>query len=146
MKRKNFMLTVAAAAVLGAFNPAFAGGGAKHGSADDVSSPPTAVQGQPGTQSGPAVESAKMNPGASADAGLSADAVSADVQHDRTPNRPAATCNSATATRSLAGSLRKRAPSAARTSTRRPASTAATLQTRGVPAVPKAGQRPLFFA
>ena len=73
MKRKNFMLTVAAAAVLGAFNPAFAGGGAKHGSADDVNSPPTAVQGQPGTQSGPAVESAKMNPGTSADAGLSAD-------------------------------------------------------------------------
>jgi hypothetical protein len=34
MKRKNFMLTVAAAAVLGAFNPAFAGGDAKHGSAD----------------------------------------------------------------------------------------------------------------
>ena len=81
MKRKNLMLTVAAAAALGAFNPAFAGGGAKHGSADDVSSPPTAVQGQPGTQSGPAVESAKMNPGASADAGVSApDAgVSADA-------------------------------------------------------------------
>ena len=38
MKRKNLMLTVAAAAVLGAFNPAFAGG-AKHGSADDASSP-----------------------------------------------------------------------------------------------------------
>ena len=81
MKRKNFMLTVAAAAVLGAFNPAFAGGDAKHGSADDVSSPSAAVQGQPGTQSGPAVESAKMNPGASADAGVSApDAgVSADA-------------------------------------------------------------------
>ncbi|HWM43991.1 MAG TPA: hypothetical protein VNP36_16255 [Burkholderiales bacterium] len=70
MKRKNLMLTVAAAAALGAFNPAFAGGGAKHGSADDVSSPPTAVQGQPGTQSGPAIESAETNP----DAGLSADA------------------------------------------------------------------------
>ena len=68
MKRKNFMLTVAAAAVLGAFNPVFAGGGAKHGSADDVSSSPRAEQGQPGTQSGLAVESAKMNPGASADA------------------------------------------------------------------------------
>jgi hypothetical protein len=34
MKRKNFMLGVAAAAILGAFHPAFAGGGAKHGSAD----------------------------------------------------------------------------------------------------------------
>jgi hypothetical protein len=81
MKRKNFMLSVAAAAVLGAFNPAFAGGGAKHGSADDVSSSPRAEQGQPGTQSGPAVESATMNPGPSADAGLSApDAgVSADA-------------------------------------------------------------------
>jgi hypothetical protein len=80
MKRKNLMLTVAAAAVLGAFNPAFAGG-AKHGSADDASSPQSAVQGQPGTQSGPAVESANMNPGASADAGVSApDAgVSADA-------------------------------------------------------------------
>jgi len=73
MKRKNLMLTVAAAAVLGAFNPAFAGGDAKHGAADDVSSPSTAVQGQPGTQSGPAVESATSSPGASADAGLSAD-------------------------------------------------------------------------
>jgi hypothetical protein len=30
MKRKNLMLTVAAAAVLGAFNPAFAGGGSAH--------------------------------------------------------------------------------------------------------------------
>ena len=73
MKRKNLLLTVAASAVLGAFNPAFAGGGAKHGSADDVSSSPRAEQGLPGTQSGPAVESANMNPGASADAGLSAD-------------------------------------------------------------------------
>jgi len=45
MKRKNLMLTVAAAAVLGAFNPAFAGGGAQHGSADDTSSPPRAEQG-----------------------------------------------------------------------------------------------------
>ena len=34
MKRKNLMLTVAASAVLGAFGPAFAGGGAKHSSAD----------------------------------------------------------------------------------------------------------------
>ena len=76
MKRKNLMLTVAAAAVLGAFNPAFAGGGAKHGSAEDMSSPPRAErgqqQGQPGTQSGPAVESAKMNPNASADVNASA--------------------------------------------------------------------------
>ena len=56
MKRKNLMLTVAAAAVLGAFNPAFAGGGAKHGSAEDMSSPPRAEQGLPGTQSGPSID------------------------------------------------------------------------------------------
>ena len=83
MKRKNLMLTVAAAAVLGAFNPAFAGGGAKHGSADDMSSPPRAEQGQPGTQSGPAVESANMNSGASADAGLSADAIGPQASAER---------------------------------------------------------------
>jgi hypothetical protein len=41
MKRKNLLLTVAAAAVLGAFNPAFAGGGAKHGSSADSSYPST---------------------------------------------------------------------------------------------------------
>ena len=39
MKRKNLLLTAAATAVLGAFNPAFAGGGEKHGSAD-ASYPP----------------------------------------------------------------------------------------------------------
>ena len=74
MKRKNLLLTVAASAVLGAFNPAFAGGGAKHGSADDVSSSPRAEQGLPGTQSGPAVESANMNPDASAGTSASAGA------------------------------------------------------------------------
>jgi hypothetical protein len=36
MKRKNLLLTAAAAAALAAFNPAFAGGGAKHGSADQA--------------------------------------------------------------------------------------------------------------
>ena len=39
MTRKKLLLTATAAAVLAAFNPAFAGGGAKHGAAEDMSSP-----------------------------------------------------------------------------------------------------------
>jgi hypothetical protein len=87
MKRKNLLLTVAASAVLGAFNPAFAGGGTKHGSADDVSSSPRAEQGLPGTQSGPAVERDKMNPGASADAGMSAEQSAASSTTERQSSR-----------------------------------------------------------
>ena len=92
-----------------------------------------------------------MNPGASADAGVSApDAgVSADANAGigtTTEKSPSSNVQFGHSDTSLAGSVRKRTPSAARASTRRPASTAATLQTSGVPAVPKAGQRPLFFA
>jgi hypothetical protein len=75
MKRKNLMLSVAAAAVLGAFNPAFAGGGAKHGSADDMSSPPRAEQSGSSSveQSSSASQSGSINAEAGADTSASAD-------------------------------------------------------------------------
>jgi hypothetical protein len=77
MKRKNLMLTVAAAAVLGAFNPAFAGGGAKHGAADEQSMPPRTEQGASSTESRGA--DASVGAGVGADIGANAGSSGADI-------------------------------------------------------------------
>jgi len=81
MTRNKLLLTATAAAVLAAFNPAFAGGGAKHGSAEDMSSPSAKTeQGVEQSASSPS-ESSKpddINVGA----GVSVDQNSGDTERN----------------------------------------------------------------
>jgi hypothetical protein len=79
MTRKKLLLTATAAAVLAAFNPAFAGGGAKHGSAEDMKAPSATTE-----QSLPSTEQS-----ASSSNDLSVDRETGDTERNAQGENPA---------------------------------------------------------
>ena len=76
MTRKNLLVSAIAAAVLAAFNPAFAGG-AKHGSADNTSSPSATTE-----QTLPSPEQGASGNDVDVGAGVSVDRATGDTERN----------------------------------------------------------------
>jgi len=88
MKRKNLMLTVAAAAVLGAFNPAFAGGNSAYQQDKDASAESSASVGAGASADSTAGGNVSpSSPSASTDGSATGDSTAAaDLERDIPPD------------------------------------------------------------